>query len=181
MCIDGTFATPCNLKALNFGADLVIHSASKYMGGHNDVLGGVIVGQKEAVSKVRAFHNIVGGVLDPHAAYLILRGLKTLSLRVERHNSNAQKLAEWLEAHPKISKVHYPGLKSHPDYEVANKYMTGFGLFLLKSMEICGKPPSFIDGMQVAAHRAVFGGVESLIEQPGRLFIGIKDPKKSGD
>ena len=86
VCIDGTFATPINSRALDFGADLVIHSASKYFGGHNDVLAGCIVGDKEAVGKVRQFHNIMGGVIDPHAAYLVLRGLKTLSLRVARHN-----------------------------------------------------------------------------------------------
>jgi cystathionine gamma-synthase len=187
VCIDGTFATPCNLKPLKFGADLVIHSASKYMGGHNDVLAGVIVGQKEAVSKVRAFHNIVGGVLDPHAAYLILRGLKTLSLRVERHNSNAQRLAEWLEAHPKIAKVHYPGLKSHQDHEVAKKYMTGFGGVV--SFEVDGdlwQTAKFIDECRLPYIAPSLGGVESLIEQPTvvsywdqgpekRAAIGIKD------
>ena len=89
VCIDGTFATPVNLKALKHGADLVIHSASKYFGGHNDVLAGAIVGDKETVAKVRQFHNILGGVIDPHAAYLVMRGIKTLQLRVERHNENA--------------------------------------------------------------------------------------------
>jgi|TARA_B100001175_G_C19277494_1_gene527135 cystathionine gamma-synthase len=157
------------------------------MGGHNDVLAGVIVGQKEAVSKVRAFHNIVGGVLDPHAAYLILRGLKTLSLRVERHNSNAQRLAEWLEAHPKIAKVHYPGLKSHQDHEVAKKYMTGFGGVV--SFEVDGdlwQTAKFIDECRLPYIAPSLGGVESLIEQPTvvsywdqgpekRAAIGIKD------
>ena len=104
VCIDGTFATPCNSRALDFGADLVIHSASKFMGGHNDVLAGVIVGKKEAVAACRQFHNILGGVIDPHAAYLVLRGLKTLSLRVERHNDSAMRLAQYLEKHPKIDK-----------------------------------------------------------------------------
>lgn len=187
VCIDGTFATPCNLKALDFGADLVIHSASKYFGGHNDVLGGCIVGSKEPVGEVRKFHNILGGVLDPHAAYLILRGLKTLKLRVDVHNTNAMKLAQFLEAHPKIDKVHYPGLPSHPDHEVATKYMGGFGGVV--SFEVKGDlwaTAKFIDSCKLPYIAPSLGGVESLIEQPTvvsywdqgpdkRAEIGIKD------
>ena len=122
-------------------------------------------------------HNIVGGVLTQRA-YLILRGLKTLSLRVERHNSNAQRLAEWLEAHLKIAKVHYPGLKSHQDHEVAKKYMTGFGGVV--SFEVDGFVANrqVYRRMQVAVHRAVFGCVKSLIEQPTVVSTGIKDLKK---
>jgi cystathionine gamma-synthase len=187
VCIDGTFATPINSRALDFGADLVIHSASKYFGGHNDVLAGCIVGDKEAVGKVRQFHNIMGGVIDPHAAYLVLRGLKTLSLRVARHNDNAQRLAERLEGHPKIERVHYPGLASHPDHEVAKKYMKGFGGVV--SFEIKGDlwaTAKFIDACELPYIAPSLGGVESLIEQPTvvsywdqgaekRAAIGIKD------
>ena len=187
VCIDGTFATPVNLKALKHGADLVIHSASKYFGGHNDVLAGAIVGDKETVAKVRQFHNILGGVIDPHAAYMVMRGIKTLQLRVERHNENAMKLATVLEKHPMIEKVHYPGLPSHPDHEVAKKYMNGFGGVV--SFEVKGDlwaTAKFIDNCRLPYIAPSLGGVESLIEQPTvvsywdqgpekRAAIGIKD------
>ena len=187
VCIDGTFATPVNLKALKHGADLVIHSASKYFGGHNDVLAGAIVGDKETVTKVRQFHNILGGVIDPHAAYMVMRGIKTLQLRVERHNENAMKLATVLEKHPMIEKVHYPGLPSHPDHEVAKKYMNGFGGVV--SFEVKGDlwaTAKFIDNCRLPYIAPSLGGVESLIEQPTvvsywdqgpekRAAIGIKD------
>mgnify|MGYP001980136514 FL=1 len=187
VCIDGTFATPVNLKPLKHGADLVIHSASKYFGGHNDVLAGAIVGDKETVAKVRQFHNILGGVLDPHAAYLVMRGVKTLQLRVERHNDNAMKLATRLESHPMIETVHYPGLPSHPDHEVAKKYMKGFGGVV--SFEVKGDlwaTAKFIDNCKLPYIAPSLGGVESLIEQPTvvsywdqgaekRAEIGIKD------
>ena len=167
VCVDGTFATPVNLKPLKHGADLVIHSASKYFGGHNDVLAGAIVGDKETVAKVRQFHNILGGVLDPHAAYLVMRGVKTLQLRVERHNDNAMKLATRLESHPMIETVHYPGLPSHPDHEVAKKYMKGFGGVV--SFEVKGDlwaTAKFIDNCKLPYIAPSLGGVESLIEQP---------------
>lgn len=127
VCIDSTFATPINQQALALGADLVIHSATKYLAGHNDVLAGCIAGKQEAIDAVRAMHNVLGGTVDPHAAYLVLRGLKTLDLRVERCNANALALARALEAHPKISRVHYPGLESHPDYAIAKAQMSGYG------------------------------------------------------
>jgi len=187
VCVDGTFATPVNSKALSRGADLVIHSASKYLGGHNDVLAGCIVGDKELVAKCRQFHNIMGGVLDPHAAYLVLRGMKTLSLRVARHNDNAMRLATLLEAHPKINVVHYPGLPSHPDHEVAKRYMSGFGGVV--SFEVKGDlwaTAKFIDACNLPYIAPSLGGVESLIEQPTivsywdygaeqRAELGIKD------
>ena len=145
------------------------------------------MGAKEHVGKVRAFHNIMGGVIDPHAAYLVLRGLKTLSLRVERHNDNAMRLARRLEGHPKIEVVHYPGLESHPDHEVAKKYMKGFGGVV--SFEIKGDlwtTAKFIDYCELPYIAPSLGGVESLIEQPTvvsywdqgaekRAQIGIKD------
>ena len=127
VCIDSTFATPVNQQALALGADLVLHSATKYLGGHNDLLAGAIAGSAKQVAAVRALHNILGGVIDPHAAYLLLRGLKTLSLRVERQNATALRLAAALEAHPRIARVHYPGLPSHPEHEVAKRLMTGYG------------------------------------------------------
>ena len=145
------------------------------------------VRDKETVTKVRQFHNILGGVIDPHAAYMVMRGIKTLQLRVERHNENAMKLATVLEKHPMIEKVHYPGLPSHPDHEVAKKYMNGFGCVV--SFEVKGDlwaTAKFIDNCRLPYIAPSLGGVESLIEQPTvvsywdqgpekRAAIGIKD------
>ena len=119
VCIDSTFSTPCNTKAAVLGADLVLHSATKYLAGHNDVLAGALAGSKEVIGQVRQFHNVLGGVVDPHAAYLVLRGMKTLDLRVQQSNNSAMQLARMLEAHPKIVRVHYPGLESHPELLIA--------------------------------------------------------------
>lgn len=187
VCIDGTFCTPINQRPIELGADIVIHSATKYLAGHNDVLAGAICGSMEIVSKVRQVHNVLGGVVDPHAAYLVLRGMKTLELRVERHNKNAMALAEMLECHPRIAKVHYPGLKSHPEHEVASKQMSGFGGVV--SFEVDGDlemTSKFIDSCRLPYIAPSLGGVESLIEQPTvisywdqgpetRAKLGIKD------
>lgn len=187
VCIDGTFATPCNLQAIRLGADLVLHSATKYLAGHNDVLAGCLAGDKALIDKVRKVHFVLGGVLDPQAAWLVNRGLKTLALRVERHNANAMRLAQTLEGHPKVLKVHYPGLESHPEHELALKQMSGFGGVL--SFEMDGdlmETAKFIDNCRLPYIAPSLGGVETLIEQPTiisywdqspeiRAKIGIKD------
>ncbi len=187
VCIDSTFATPCNQRALALGADLVLHSATKYLAGHNDVLAGAVAGTAPLVAQVRALHAVLGGVIDPHAAYLLLRGLKTLALRVARHNDNASRLAAVLERHPKIARVHYPGLASHPDHAIASAQMTGFGGVV--SFEVAGDlwaTAKFIDACRLPYIAPSLGGVESLIEQPTiisywdqgaekRAEIGIKD------
>ncbi len=141
VAVDSTFATPCNQRALELGADLVVHSATKYLAGHNDVLAGAVAGKSELVAKVRAIHAILGGVIDPHASYLLLRGMKTLELRVQRQNATALEIARRLEAHPRIARVHYPGLESHPDYAIAQQQMTGFGgvvSFEVRGGRCCG-------------------------------------------
>ena len=125
--VDSTFATPVNCRPLRFGIDLVVHSATKYFSGHNDVLGGVLAGPQHIISLVREARGVLGGILDPHAAWLLLRGLKTLGLRMARHNENGARIAAWLEAHPKVRRVWYPGLASHPDHAVAKRTMRGFG------------------------------------------------------
>ena len=125
--IDSTFASPINHRPLDDGADLVIHSATKYLGGHNDLLAGAVCGSAEWVAPVRKAVGVLGGVLDAHAAYLLLRGIKTLSVRMRSHNESALRIAGWLESHPKVRRVWYPGLPSHPDYQVAAKLMRGFG------------------------------------------------------
>lgn len=187
VCIDCTFATPINQKAIALGADMVLHSATKYLAGHNDVLAGTLSGSRECLQAVRALHNVLGGVVDPHAAYLILRGIKTLDLRVRRQNESALKLAQALEAHHKISRVHYPGLESHPEYHIARKQMTGFGGVV--SFEIDGdlkRTSNFIDNLRIPYIAPSLGGCESLVEQPTiisywdygpseRARLGIKD------
>jgi len=187
VCIDSTFATPINQRVLDLGADLVLHSATKYLAGHNDVLAGCIAGKQEAVDAVRAMHNVLGGTVDPHAAWLVLRGLKTLDLRVQRHNTSALEIAKRLEAHPKIARVHYPGLESHPDHAIAKAQMTGYGGVV--SFEVDGDlwdTAKVIDGVKLPYIAPSLGGVESLIEQPTvvsywdqgpetRAKLGIKD------
>ncbi|KAL3693219.1 hypothetical protein R1sor_006870 [Riccia sorocarpa] len=187
VCIDGTFATPVNQKALPLGADIVLHSATKYLAGHNDVLAGSVSGSKECIAPIRALHNILGGVLDPNSAYLILRGMKTLELRVRQQNASALKLAQALEAHPKVLHVHYPGLESHPEHLIAKRQMTGFGGVV--SFEIAGgleEASKFIDGLKIPYIAPSLGGCESLVEQPTiisywdqsaaqRAKLGIKD------
>ena len=180
--IDSTFATPCNQKALALGADLVLHSATKYLAGHNDVLAGAVAGSAELVGRVRAMHNVLGGVLDPHAAYLVLRGMKTLSLRVARHNENAMRLATLLEGHPKVAKVHYPGLESHRDHKVAASQMAGFGGVV--SFEIDGdlwRTAAFVDACRLPYIAPSLGGVESLVEQPTIISYWDQGPEKRAE
>ncbi len=175
--IDSTFATSVNQQALGLGADLVLHSATKYLGGHNDVLGGALIGRRDLIKTIRDLHGVLGGVIDPHAAYLILRGVKTLALRVERANQNALEIARFLEQHPRIERVHYPGLPSHRDHAVAVRQMTGFGGVV--SFEVRGTLESaskFIDALRIPYIAPSLGGVESLVEQPTVVSYWDKTP-----
>src|SRR5262247_3823561 len=121
--IDGTFATPFNQRPLEFGVDVVMHSATKYLGGHNDLLAGAVLGSRELIDAIRGLQGVTGAVVDPFAAYLLVRGLKTFALRLERQNANALALAEFLARHPRVVAVHYAGLPGHPEHEVARKQM----------------------------------------------------------
>lgn len=182
VCIDSTFATPINQRALALGADLVLHSGTKYMAGHNDVLAGVIAGRPDLVQAIRSMHNVLGGTIDPHAAYLLLRGLKTLDLRVQRHNATALRLAAELEKHPKVACVHYPGLASHPDHAIAAAQMSGFGGVV--SFEIDGDlwaTAKFIDSVKLPYIAPSLGGVESLIEQPTVVSYWDQGPEKRAE
>jgi cystathionine gamma-synthase len=164
--IDSTFATPLNQRPLEYGVDFVIHSATKYLGGHNDLLAGVVVGSDYLLGGLRDIHGMMGAVCDPHTAYLLLRGLKTLELRMARHNWNAFKVAEFLDGHPRIRRVYYPGLASHPDHDVAREQMSGFGGVV--SFELVGDLDStghFVDGLQIPYIGPSLGGVESLVIQ----------------
>lgn len=185
--IDATFATPINQRPIEFGVDLVLHSATKYLGGHNDLLAGSIAGSEALISLLRQQLWMFGAVLDPHNAYLLLRGLKTLALRVQRQNETAGQVAAYLEAHPAIERVWYPGLASHPDHEVAARQMSGFGGVV--TFEVRGDLAAtsrFIDALQIPTIAPSLGGVETLVEQPAlmsyyefsteeRLAVGIKD------
>lgn len=193
--VDATFATPFNLRPLDFGIDLVVHSATKYLGGHNDLLAGVVAGDEQLIALLRQNLWMLGGVLDPNNAYLLVRGLKTLALRVEQQNRNGQRVAEFLESHPKVERVWYPGLASHPDHAPAKAQMRGFGgvvSFEVKSDPSAGSGEALaagsrlVDGVKIPIIAPSLGGVETLIEQPAlmsyyemsteeRLEVGIKD------
>jgi len=184
---DSTFATPYNQRPLEFGVDLVMHSATKYLGGHNDLLAGVVLGRKDLTNKIREYLKITGGVIDPHSSYLLIRGLKTFELRMQRHNETAQAVAEYLESHPKVKKVYYPGLKSHPHHDIARRQMRGFGGVV--TFEVRDDIPyvhRFLGRLKFISIGPSLGGVESLITHPAsityyrctkneRLALGIKD------
>jgi cystathionine gamma-synthase len=185
--IDSTFATPVNQRPLEYGIDLVIHSATKYLGGHNDLMAGAVLGNAALISAIRDLQGITGAVPDPLAAYLLIRGIKTLALRVARQNENAERIAAFLDAHPKVERVHYPSLPSHPEHELAKRQMRGFGGVV--SFEVRGDIESgtrLVDACRLPRIAPSLGGVESLIEQPAlmsfyeltteeRLQVGIKD------
>jgi cystathionine gamma-synthase len=185
--IDSTFATPINQRPIDHGIDLVLHSATKYLAGHNDVMGGVILGKEPVVEAVRECQGVLGGVLDPHAAYLLIRGLKTLPVRVRQQNENAQRIAEMLHEHPRVRQVYYCGLPSHESHAIAAKQMSGFGGVI--SFEFDGgidETSAVVDRTEIFQMAPSLGGVESLIEQPAlmsffelsteeRLGIGIKN------
>jgi cystathionine gamma-synthase len=177
--IDSTLATPINHRALPEGADYVIHSATKYLSGHNDLLAGAVLGSSERIAPVRAAVGVLGGILDPHAAYLLLRGLKTLSLRVQRHNDNGLRLARWLEAHDRVRRVWYPGLESHPDYAVARRSMRGFGGVVTFELDTDLEGSfRFTDACELAYVAPSLGGVESLIEAPALISYWDKEPEE---
>jgi cystathionine gamma-synthase len=185
--VDATFATPLNIRPLEWGVDLVVHSATKYLAGHNDLLAGVLAGEADLIATLRETLGVMGAIADPHNAALLGRGLKTLGLRVARQNQNGQAVAEFLAGHPAVEQVWYPGLASHPDYDVAKAQMSGFGGVV--SFTIRGNLETtsrFIDTLQIPLLATSLGGVESLVSQPAlmsyfelsseeRMAIGIRD------
>jgi cystathionine beta-lyase/cystathionine gamma-synthase len=198
--IDNTFASPINQRPLALGIDLSMQSATKYLNGHSDVTGGVLSGRRELIHQLAMARRKLGGVLDPQAAYALGRGLKTLPLRVARHNANAMAVAQALEGHPRVKRVYYPGLPSHPDHDIARRQMTGFGGVVCIDVE-GGQRGAFraFDRLQVVKRAASLGGTESLCSLPiltsqwghtdeqleaagvtkgmMRLSIGLEDPE----
>jgi cystathionine gamma-synthase len=166
--VDNTFATPINQNPLQLGADLVVHSATKYLGGHADALGGVVCGRKDLVERIFHFREINGASLHPMSAYLLLRGMKTLHLRIRQQNDSALRIARYLEAHPAVERVFYPGLESHPGHDIARRQMRGFGgmlSFLLKenSFEAVSR---FLPRLRYAHAAANLGAVETIVGPP---------------
>ena len=200
LLVDSTFASPLCQKPLALGADVVLHSATKYLNGHSDVIAGAAVGSRERITQVRKMRNTLGGTLDPHAAFLILRGIKTLSIRMLRHNESAMALAQFLESHEKVAKVNYPGLEDHPQHELAARQMKGYGGML--SFELRGSMRDairFTESLRVSTLGGSLGAVETLVVQPAsmthtqltpserkamgitdtliRVSVGIEDPE----
>ena len=186
--VDATLATPYNQRPLEFGVDYVIHSCTKYLGGHNDLLAGAVIGAAQAIEPLRELRGLLGLVNQPHTTYLLLRGLKTFSLRMQRHNENGLAVARFLHNHPRIEKVYYPGLPSHPTHELARRTMRGFGglvTFEVKDAD-WRQTADVVDAVRIPRIAPSLGGVESLIEQPmvlsfldftpeARQAIGITD------
>jgi len=185
--IDSTFATPFNQCPLEFGVDLVIHSATKFLGGHNDLMAGVVLGDAPLVSAIQDYRGILGGVIDPHCAYLLIRGLKTFALRMAQQNRTSLEMARFLESHPQVKQVYYPGLESHPHHAIAKAQMKGFGGVVSFDLatDLDGTM-RFLDGLSIPCIGASLGGVESIVSHPStisyyeldredRIAIGIAD------
>jgi cystathionine beta-lyase/cystathionine gamma-synthase len=170
LVVDNTFASPCLQRPIEFGADLVVHSTTKYLNGHSDSVGGVVVATRDDdIDWLRFVQNAEGAIMSPFDAWLVLRGTKTLPIRMERHNANGLALARFLEAHPKVERVYYPGLPSHPQYALASRQMRGFGgmlAFELGSLEAARR---LLNGVRLCALAESLGGVETLVSHPATM------------
>lgn len=184
LMVDNTFASPVNQNPLDLGADVVVHSATKYLNGHADLIAGAAMANRERIRKIKMMRRELGGTLDPLPAWLVLRGMKTMAIRVRQQNANAMALAEFLSSHKKVTAVHYPGLKTHPQHELARKQMRGFGGML--SFEIKGTSRNamrFTENVKVATLAASLGGVETLVSQPYNMThtqMSAEDREKAG-
>ncbi|MEU9510374.1 PLP-dependent aspartate aminotransferase family protein [Micromonospora sp. NPDC048170] len=178
VAVDNTFATPVNQRPADFGADLVWHSGTKYLGGHSDVSAGVIVGSAELIDRVWQTAIVTGSTLGPIDAWLLLRGIRTLSLRVDRHNANALALARAVEGHPAVRRVRYPGLPTHPQHELAGRQMTGFGGVLGIELRDGRAAAGLLDGLRLAKRAASLGSVSTLVVHPRSMWAGIVDAEQ---
>jgi len=168
--IDSTLATPVNLRPLDFGVDLVTHSVTKYFAGHNDLMAGVVMGHEPIIKAIQDFQSIVGNIIDPFSCYLMIRGIKTFALRVNYQNQSALRVARFLESHPSVVKVWYPGLESHPDHAVASRLMKGFGGVI--SFQVKGglaEGTKCVDSVKIPVIAPSLGGVDTLIDQPALM------------
>lgn len=181
---DNTFATPFNLRPLELGVDLVIHSATKYLGGHSDLTAGLIVGKRETVERARLnTTKLYGGNIAPQTAWLVLRGIKTLALRMERHNQNASAIANMLSAHPKIKAVFYPGLEKHQNQKIAAKQMKGFGGMIAFDVGAAEKGKNLVNNVEVCTLATSLGGVETIIQHSASMThatLSREDRLKAG-
>lgn len=181
--VDSTFATPLNQKPAGFGIDIVIHSVTKYLGGHSDIMGGVVSSSGKYLKKIYETRKLLGGCIDPHQAFLLERGLRTLPVRMERHNLNAEKVARFLQTVKGVKRVIYPGLESHPQHELAKKQMTGFGGMVSFDLGSKNNAIKFADSLKVVKNAVSLGGVESLVSIPvwtSHYGLKKKDLDKSG-
>jgi cystathionine gamma-synthase len=182
--LDSTFATPINQRPVDWGVDVVIHSATKYLGGHHDITAGFACCNDPCFEKIWGYRKILGGVMDPMTAFLIARGLQTLTLRVHRHNENAMRIAEFLECEDKVRRVHYPGLPSHPDHDIARKQMQGFGGMLSFELDAdFNQTKQFMDQLQSIKLATSLGGVTSLANQSvtnTHVALNPDERKKAG-
>jgi cystathionine gamma-lyase len=168
--VDNTFASPYLQQPIRLGADLVIHSTTKYLGGHSDVVGGAIVGRKDVVQPIAFYQNAAGAVPGPFDCFLTLRGVKTLAVRMERHSANARRLAEWLQGQPQVERVYYPGLPSHPGHALAKKQMRDFGgMISLRLKGATEAATRFLTRMRLFSLAESLGGVESLVCHPATM------------
>ncbi len=170
LCVDNTFATPYLQRPIELGADIVLHSATKYLGGHGDLIGGIVVGKKDFIKTMAEIAKDVGGCISPFNAWLILRGLKTLAVRMEKHSSNALALAKYLKTHPRVAKVYYPGIEDHPGYQIAKKQMRLFGGMLgfdLKGGKEAGK--RMMNSIKLCTLAVSLGDTDTLVEHPASM------------
>ncbi len=170
LIVDNTFSSPIGQQPLKLGADIVVHAATKYLSGHSDVMAGAAAGRKEDIDRIRRMRKVLGGTLDPHAAFLVIRGIKTLAIRMQKHNDTAAALAAFLESHSKVKRVNYPGLESHPQHALAKRQMKGCGGML--SFELKGSIKDamhFTESLKVATLGASLGAVETLVVQPATM------------
>jgi methionine-gamma-lyase len=177
--VDNTFATPFNQLPLTLGVDVAIHSATKYLGGHSDLSAGIMVGKKEYVDIARLkITRLFGGSIAPQTAWLVMRGIKTLALRMERHNENAQKIAEFLTEHPKVKQVNYPGLPSHPNHEIAQKQMRGFGGMISFDVGSIAAGKTLLNNLKVCTIATSLGGVETIVQHSASMTNANTPPEE---
>lgn len=182
LVVDSTFASPINLRPLEHGADVVVHSATKYLNGHHDVLCGVVCGTASYIEEVRQKMILWGQAPDPFAAWLLERGLKTLDVRIRRHNENAMQIAEWCAGRKEIRRVHYPGLPDHPDHKIASAMLDGFGGMM--AIELAGgarATEKFIRKLKIIRHAPSLGGVDSLVSEPRFTSHAHLTPEERAD